>query len=102
MQTHTTQQTTHRVIHSKFLCGRRAKGPCPLQSLLPPHPSQTPSLPPPAACRPQVRVLTRNTGAARSKLSYPGLEFFGPADWAKGVEGAYGVVNLAGEPIATR
>ncbi|PNW83260.1 hypothetical protein CHLRE_05g233305v5 [Chlamydomonas reinhardtii] len=55
-----------------------------------------------AAAGHKVRVLTRNTGAARSKLSYPGLEFFGPADWAKGVEGAYGVVNLAGEPIATR
>ncbi|KXZ41576.1 hypothetical protein GPECTOR_383g186 [Gonium pectorale] len=50
----------------------------------------------------KVRVLTRSISSARSKLSYPGLEFFGPADWAKAVEGATGVVNLAGEPIATR
>lgn len=50
----------------------------------------------------QVRILTRNPSSARSKLSYPGLEFFGPSDWRRGVEGAVGVVNLAGEPIATR
>ncbi|KAG2487483.1 hypothetical protein HYH03_013904 [Edaphochlamys debaryana] len=55
-----------------------------------------------AAAGHKVRVLTRNPASARSKLSYPGLEFFGPADWARGVEGATGVVNLAGEPIATR
>ncbi|KAG2424813.1 hypothetical protein HXX76_014235 [Chlamydomonas incerta] len=55
-----------------------------------------------AAAGHKVRVLTRNTGSARAKLTYPGLEFFGPAEWARGVEGAYGVVNLAGEPIATR
>lgn len=47
-------------------------------------------------------MLTRNPSSARSKLTYPGLEFFGPNDWARGVEGATGVVNLAGEPIATR
>ena len=50
----------------------------------------------------KVRVLTRNVAAAKSKLTYPGLDFFGPADWAKGIAGATGVVNLAGEPIATR
>lgn len=55
-----------------------------------------------AAAGHKVRVLTRNPSSARSKLTYPGLEFFGPNDWARGVEGATGVVNLAGEPIATR
>ncbi|GLC58664.1 hypothetical protein PLESTB_001385800 [Pleodorina starrii] len=55
-----------------------------------------------AAAGHKVRVLTRNPASARSKLSYPGLEFFGPSEWRRGVEGASGVVNLAGEPIATR
>lgn len=50
----------------------------------------------------KVRVLTRNTAAAKAKLPAPGLEFFGPAQWAAAVQGADGVVNLAGEPIATR
>lgn len=50
----------------------------------------------------KVRVLTRNTSAAKSKLVAPGLEFFAPAQWAAAMEGADGVVNLAGEPIATR
>ncbi len=47
-------------------------------------------------------MLTRNPSAARAKLTYPGLEFYGTNEWARGVEGATGVVNLAGEPIATR
>ncbi|GLC74878.1 hypothetical protein PLESTF_001567200 [Pleodorina starrii] len=55
-----------------------------------------------AAAGHKVRVLTRNPASARSKLSYPGLEFYGPSEWRRGVEGASGVVNLAGEPIATR
>ncbi|GFR53108.1 hypothetical protein Agub_g15817 [Astrephomene gubernaculifera] len=55
-----------------------------------------------AAAGHKVRVLTRNPATARAKLGYPGLEFFGPGEWARGVEGATGVVNLAGEPIATR
>jgi hypothetical protein len=49
-----------------------------------------------------VRVLTRDTGAARSKLPYPGLEFAPPSQWARAVVGATAVVNLAGTPIGTR
>ena len=49
-----------------------------------------------------VRVLTRNPSSARSKLRVPGLEFFGPAQWAAAVKGTVAVINLAGEPIATR
>lgn len=49
-----------------------------------------------------VKVLTRNPAKARSALPYAGLEFFGPAQWASAIRGAYAVVNLAGEPIATR
>jgi NAD dependent epimerase/dehydratase family enzyme len=49
-----------------------------------------------------VRVLTRNTASARSKLQYPGLEFFAPAQWAEAVKGCDAVVNLAGTPIGTR
>ena len=49
-----------------------------------------------------VKVLTRNVGAAKSKLPYGGLEFVGPSDWEAAIKGCYGVVNLAGEPIATR
>jgi len=50
----------------------------------------------------KVRVLTRDVNAAKSKLPYPGLEFFPQSKWADAVKGATGVVNLAGEPIATR
>ncbi|KIZ04432.1 putative epimerase, partial [Monoraphidium neglectum] len=50
----------------------------------------------------RVRVLTRDTGAARSKLPYPGLEFAPPSQWARAVVGATAVVNLAGTPIGTR
>jgi hypothetical protein len=49
-----------------------------------------------------VRVLTRNPAAAKAKLPQPGLEFFGPAQWGAAVRGTAAVVNLAGEPIATR
>ena len=49
-----------------------------------------------------MRVLTRNTASARSKLQYPGLEFFAPAQWAEAVKGCDAVVNLAGTPIGTR
>mmetsp|Transcript_1727 Transcript_1727/g.5018 ORF Transcript_1727/g.5018 Transcript_1727/m.5018 type:complete len:383 (-) Transcript_1727:630-1778(-) len=49
-----------------------------------------------------VRVLTRNVGAARNKLPYGRLQFYAPAEWASAFDGATGVVNLAGEPIATR
>lgn len=50
-----------------------------------------------------VRVLTRNVAAARARLgSPPGLEYAPPPQWAAALRGATGVVNLAGEPIATR
>lgn len=49
-----------------------------------------------------VRVLTRNVVAARGKLPYPGLQFVAPAQWSAAVCGTTAVVNLAGEPIATR
>jgi hypothetical protein len=51
----------------------------------------------------KVVVLTRNPGSARFKLaSTPGLEFVEPARWGEALSRATGVVNLAGEPIATR
>lgn len=49
-----------------------------------------------------VRALTRNPAAARAKLPYAGVEFVGPLQWQKAVAGTAAVVNLAGEPIATR
>ncbi|KAK9806784.1 hypothetical protein WJX72_002731 [[Myrmecia] bisecta] len=49
-----------------------------------------------------VKVLTRDVKRARSKLAAPRVEFFGPDQWAKAVCGCSGVINLAGEPIATR
>lgn len=49
-----------------------------------------------------VRVLTRNVVSARNKLPYPGLQFVAPAQWSEAVCGCAAVVNLAGEPIATR
>lgn len=45
-----------------------------------------------------VRVLTRNVGAARAKLPYGRLQFYGPTEWAAAINGATGVVNLAGKP----
>jgi len=49
-----------------------------------------------------VRVLGRNVGSARSKLPYRNVTVFAPSDWEEAVRGCTGVVNLAGEPIATR
>lgn len=49
-----------------------------------------------------VRVLTRNPVAARSKFRGPGVEVFTPSRWNEAVKGTAGVINLAGEPIATR
>ncbi|KAI3433684.1 hypothetical protein D9Q98_003493 [Chlorella vulgaris] len=49
-----------------------------------------------------VKVLTRNVVSARNKLPYPGLQFVAPAQWSQAVCGTAAVVNLAGEPIATR
>lgn len=53
----------------------------------------------------KVRVLTRDVNGAKAKLAGTAtskLEYFGPAQWAESLRGASGVVNLAGEPIATR
>lgn len=50
----------------------------------------------------KVRVLARDVGKARSKLPYPGLEFFAPGQWSQAIAGSTGIANLAGEPIATR
>lgn len=49
-----------------------------------------------------VHVLTRNVQRAKFVLPYPNVQFFDARDWAAGIEGASGVVNLAGEPISTR
>lgn len=49
-----------------------------------------------------VKVLTRNPASARSRLRQTGLEFFGPSQWAAAIKDTTAVVNLAGEPIATR
>ncbi len=50
----------------------------------------------------KVRVLTRDPSSAKAKLPYPGVEVFGKQQWAAAIQGADAVVNLAGEPIATR
>ena len=52
----------------------------------------------------RVRVLTRDPVSSANKLAgIPKLTFYGKKDWAKAIDGAMGgVVNLAGEPIATR
>lgn len=50
-----------------------------------------------------VRVLTRNPSSARSKFAgVPNVTFYGPESWIDAVRSCDGVVNLAGEPIATR
>lgn len=52
----------------------------------------------------KVRVLTRDPAASAAKLAgIPKLTFYAKKDWARAIDGALGgVVNLAGEPIATR
>ena len=55
-----------------------------------------------AALGHKVLALTRNTASAKAKLPYPGVEIVGPNGWAEAVAGCTGVINLAGEPIATR
>ena len=49
-----------------------------------------------------LKILTRNPAKAKSMLKYPGLEFASPAQWKSAIRGCKAVVNLAGEPIATR
>lgn len=55
-----------------------------------------------AASGRDVRVLTRDVASAKGKLALPRTRFYAPADWASAIAGAGGVVNLAGEPIASR
>lgn len=50
----------------------------------------------------KVKVLTRNASQARSKLPYPGVTFHETNSWNSAICGCDAVVNLAGEPIATR
>lgn len=50
-----------------------------------------------------VRILTRNVDKARSQLPYARLQFYNiQRQLSDALKGATGVVNLAGEPIATR
>jgi uncharacterized protein (TIGR01777 family) len=50
-----------------------------------------------------VRVLTRNPSSAKAKLgSFPQVAFAGPTQWKSAIKGCYAVINMAGEPIATR
>lgn len=50
----------------------------------------------------RVRVISRDVNRARAQLQYPGLQFFSASQLSEAVSGADAVVNLAGEPIATR
>lgn len=49
-----------------------------------------------------VRVLTRNTDNARRKLPPRNVDFVPSEHWEAALSGCDAVVNLAGEPIATR
>lgn len=49
-----------------------------------------------------VKALTRDVGRAQGKLPYSNVEFVASDDWESALAGCDGVVNLAGEPIATR
>eukprot|EP00898_Chlorokybus_atmophyticus_P002540 jgi/Chlat1/3287/Chrsp22S03536 len=54
----------------------------------------------------EVRVLTRNASNAQNLFKgerrKDALSYYELKDWARGVEGATSVVNLAGAPISTR
>lgn len=50
----------------------------------------------------KVRIITRDVASAKNKLPYAGLTFFSLEQWADAIQGTDAVVNLAGEPIATR
>lgn len=43
-----------------------------------------------------VKVLSRNPDKSRSKLRYPGVEFYDPSQWQDAMRGTKGVINLAG------
>ena len=47
-------------------------------------------------------VLTRDSASAMRKLRQRNVKVFQPADWKKAIAASDAVVNLAGEPIATR
>ncbi|CAG9461846.1 unnamed protein product [Pedinophyceae sp. YPF-701] len=50
-----------------------------------------------------VRILTRNPDSARTKFAgVRNVSCHAPSEWAAAIKGSTGVVNLAGEPIATR
>ena len=49
-----------------------------------------------------VKVLTRNVERAKSILPYPTIQFVASLNWESEICGCDAVVNLAGEPIATR
>jgi len=49
-----------------------------------------------------VHVLTRNVASAKTKIPLPGVDFHAPSNWGSAISGTTAVVNLAGEPIATR
>lgn len=49
-----------------------------------------------------VVVLTRNVKNAGSVFKMQPVEIVGPDDWEAAISGCYGVINLAGQPIATR
>lgn len=50
----------------------------------------------------KVKALTRNVDRAKSMLPYPSVQYVGLANWESEICGCDAVVNLAGEPIATR
>jgi hypothetical protein len=49
-----------------------------------------------------VYVLTRDPASAPRKLPYPNVRAFAPRDWQSAIASSDAVINLAGEPIATR
>ena len=51
----------------------------------------------------KIRVLTRNVGKSDALFSgMTNVSSVPPSQWAQAIQGCTGVVNLAGEPIASR
>ncbi len=44
----------------------------------------------------KVKILSRNPEKSRSKLRFPGVEFYDPSQWQDAMRGITGVINLAG------